>query len=42
VPEGDNVILIMSAGLVGALSFAFTDTFWFSAVETIVFAQAAL
>src|SRR6202012_1168669 len=34
--------LIMGAGLVGALAFAYTDTFWFSAVETIVFAMAAL
>ena len=34
--------LILGAGLVGALAFAFTDTFWFSAVETIVFAMAAL
>ena len=35
-------VLIMGAGLVGALAFAFTDTFWFSAVETIVFAMSAL
>jgi hypothetical protein len=34
--------LMLGAGLVGALAFAFTDTFWFSAVETIVFAMAAL
>src|SRR6195952_847664 len=33
--------LIMGAGLVGALSFAYTDTFWFSAVETIVFAWSS-
>src|SRR6202012_1480493 len=26
----------------GALAFTFTDTFWFSAVETIVFALSAL
>ena len=32
----------MGAGLVGALAFAFSDTFWFSAVETIVFALSAL
>src|SRR6201999_3577681 len=35
-------LLIMGAGLVGALAFAYTDTFWFSAVETIVFAWSAL
>jgi hypothetical protein len=37
-----RTILIMGAGLVGALAFAYTDTFWFSAVETIVFAWSAL
>jgi len=33
--------MIMGAGLVGALAFAYTDTFWFSAVETIVFAWSS-
>jgi hypothetical protein len=37
-----QTLLIMGAGLVGALCFAFSDTFWFSAVETIVFALSAL
>src|ERR1700754_2032120 len=37
-----NIYLIMGAGLVGALAFAYTDTFWFSAVETIVFAWSSL
>ncbi|QJD97748.1 DUF2723 domain-containing protein [Mucilaginibacter robiniae] len=37
-----QLCLIMGAGIVGALAFSFTDTFWFSAVETIVFAWAAL
>jgi len=36
-----NLYVIMGAGLVGALSFAYTDTFWFSAVETIVFAWSS-
>src|ERR1700712_1498206 len=42
--EADNgkKILIMGGGLVGALTFTFTDTFWFSAVETIVFALSSL
>jgi hypothetical protein len=40
--ENNRIILIMGAGLVGALAFTFTDTFWFSAVETIVFALSAL
>jgi len=37
-----KLILVMGAGLVGALAFTYTDTFWFSAVETIVFAWSAL
>ena len=37
-----RTILIMGAGMVGALAFAYTDTFWFSAVETIVFAWSSL
>ncbi|GAA4338893.1 DUF2723 domain-containing protein [Mucilaginibacter gynuensis] len=40
--ESSKLISIMGAGLVGALAFAFSDTFWFSAVETIVFALSAL
>jgi hypothetical protein len=39
--ERSQLILIMGAGLVGALAFAYTDTFWFSAVETIVFAWSS-
>ncbi|MGZ3758113.1 MAG: glycosyltransferase family 117 protein, partial [Mucilaginibacter sp.] len=37
-----QTIKILGAGLVGALAFTFTDTFWFSAVETIVFAWSSL
>ena len=37
-----QTMLIMAAGLIGALAFTFTDTFWFSAVETIVFALSSL
>ncbi|HZY38184.1 MAG TPA: DUF2723 domain-containing protein [Mucilaginibacter sp.] len=33
---------VIGAGLVGALAFTYTDTFWFSAVETIVFALSSL
>ncbi|MCC8425774.1 DUF2723 domain-containing protein [Mucilaginibacter sp. UR6-11] len=37
-----NIILIMGAGMVGALAYAFSDTFWFSAVESEVYAQSSL
>jgi hypothetical protein len=40
--NNQRTMLIMSAGMVGALAFAYTDTFWFSAVETIVFAWSSL
>lgn len=40
--DSTKMILIMGGGLVGALTFSFTDTFWFSAVETIVFAWSSL
>jgi len=41
IDEG-RMYLIMGAGLVGALAFTYTDTFWFSAVETIVFSISSL
>jgi len=40
--DQSRMLLIMGAGLVGALAFTYTDTFWFSAVETIVFALSSL
>lgn len=40
--ESNTRLLIFGAGLVGALTFTYTDTFWFSAVETIVFALSSL
>lgn len=37
-----TLIKIFGAGAVGALAYTFSDTFWFSAVETEVYAMASL
>lgn len=37
-----NDLAILGSGLVGSLAFAFTDSFWFNAVETEVYAMATL
>lgn len=37
-----NIISIIGAGLVGALAYTFSDTFWFSAVEGEVYASSSL
>ncbi|TSD63279.1 DUF2723 domain-containing protein [Inquilinus sp. KBS0705] len=37
-----NLILIIGSGLVGALAYTWSDTFWFSAVESEVYAQSSL
>ena len=34
-----KMVLILGAGAIGALSYAYTDTFWFSAVEGEVYAM---
>ncbi len=38
----ENLILIIGSGLTGALAYAFSDTFWFSAVEGEVYATSSL
>jgi hypothetical protein len=37
----DKTFMIMGAGLVGALAYTFTDSFWFSAVEGEVYAMSS-
>ena len=37
----NNLIAIMGAGIVGALAYTFSDTFWFSAVEGEVYATSS-
>jgi len=40
--SGWEMISIMGSGLVGALAYTFSDSFWFSAVETEVYALSSL
>ena len=40
-PNGQQSIAIFAAGLVGALTLNFSDTFWFSAVEAEVYASSS-
>ncbi len=37
-----QTILLLGSGIVGALAFTFSDTFWFSAVEAEVYAMSIL
>jgi len=40
-PNRRQVFTIMACGVVGALAYAFTDSFWYSAVEGEVYASSA-
>ena len=41
-PKNDtNILLILLSGFTGAISFTFTDSFWFSAVEAEVYAMSS-
>ncbi len=39
--SADETIVVLGSGLVGSLAFAFTDSFWFSAVEGEVYALSS-
>jgi tetratricopeptide (TPR) repeat protein len=41
-PSTGQTITIIASGFVGALAYAFSDTFWFSAVEGEVYASSSL
>ena len=40
-PDRNQTLLIMGAGMVGALAYTFSDTFWFSAVEAEVYGTSS-
>ncbi|MBP5709296.1 MAG: DUF2723 domain-containing protein, partial [Bacteroidales bacterium] len=41
-PEGLHLFATMGAGVLGALAYTFSDTFWFSAVEGELYAMSSL
>ena len=41
-PTGAQAVLVLGASVVGALSYTFSDSFWYNAVEAEVYAMAML
>lgn len=42
VPDRRQLFVVMVSGVIGSLTFAFSDSFWFSAVEAEVYATSSL
>ncbi|WP_162903437.1 glycosyltransferase family 117 protein [Taibaiella koreensis] len=42
MPDRRQTLLILAAGIIGALAYTCSDTFWFSAVEAEVYATSSL
>ncbi|WP_396590554.1 DUF2723 domain-containing protein [Allomuricauda sp. R78024] len=40
--NGQQNLIILGSGIIGALTFTYSDSFWFNAVETEVYAMASL
>lgn len=38
---GNNIFIVMAAGVIGALAYTFSDSFWYSAVEGEVYALSS-
>ncbi len=41
-PTSVETAIVMAAAFIGSMAYAFTDTFWFSAIEGEVYAQSSL
>ncbi|MAO88106.1 MAG: hypothetical protein CL822_03940, partial [Crocinitomicaceae bacterium] len=41
-PQGGTLVAVLGSGVVGALAYTFSDSFWFSAVEGEVYALSSL
>ncbi len=42
IPTTTQLLVIMGSGIVGAMAYTFSDSFWFSAVEAEVYAMSSL
>ncbi|HQG36257.1 MAG TPA: DUF2723 domain-containing protein [Bacteroidales bacterium] len=42
IPTGNQILPVIFSGIIGALAYTFSDTFWFSAVEGELYALSSL